>query len=182
MCACLCVCTRECVHVCVLVCACLCVCACACMSLFVRASVRTCACVCACACPHGRLCRRVCTCVCAHTCACVLGGDVLTLVLPQLMTETLVLIQGRSKGLFGIIILNILSTFFVEISPGGKLNVRNNPKQSYFASLLRAWPLPPMIPSFPGVLPGEMFLVAVPLTALGGCHSSPTVPAVLSGT
>lgn len=178
MCACLCVCTRECVHVCVLVCACLCVCACVCMSLFVRASVRACACVCV----RVPAWTSLQACVCAHTCACVLGGDVLTLVLPQLMTETLVLIQGRSKGLFGIIILNILSTFFVEISPGGKLKVRNNPKQSYFASLLRAWPLPPMIPSFPGVLPGEMFLVAVPLTALGGCHCSPTVPAVLSGT
>lgn len=154
--------------------------------------LRMCVHVSVCTCERARLCMCLCVrvpawtslqaCVCAHTCACVLGGDVLTLVLPQLMTETLVLIQGRSKGLFGIIILNILSTFFVEISPGGKLKVRNNPKQSYFASLLRAWPLPPMIPSFPGVLPGEMFLVAVPLAALGGCHSSPTVPTVLSGT
>jgi len=56
-----------------------------------------------------------------HTCA-VLGGSVVTSVLPQLMTESLVLIQGRNKELFKIIILSTLS-IFVKISPESKLKL-----------------------------------------------------------
>ena len=39
---------------------------------------------------------------CVCVCVCVLGGNVVASVLPQLMTETLVLIQGRNKELFKI--------------------------------------------------------------------------------
>lgn len=56
-----------------------------------------------------------------HTCV-VLGGSVVTSVLPQLMTESLVLIQGRNKELFKIIILSTLS-IFVKISPESKLKL-----------------------------------------------------------
>lgn len=56
-----------------------------------------------------------------HTCG-VLGGSVVTSVLPQLMTESLVLIQGRNKELFKIIILSTLS-IFVKISPESKLKL-----------------------------------------------------------
>ena len=77
--------------------------------------------------------------MCAHTrafvCAlvCVLGGSVVASVLPQLMTETLVLIQGRNKELFKIIILNTLFIFSVETGPGSKVKLGDCPKQSYFA-------------------------------------------------
>lgn len=45
-----------------------------------------------------------------------------TSVLPQLMTESLALIQGRDKELFKIIILSTLF-IFVKISPGSKLKL-----------------------------------------------------------
>lgn len=54
-------------------------------------------------------------------------------VLPQLMTETLVLIQRRNKELFKIIILNTLFIFSVETGPGSKVKLGDCPKQSYLA-------------------------------------------------
>lgn len=49
--------------------------------------------------------------------------SVVTPLLPQLMTETLVLIQGINKELFEIIIMGTLFIFSVEISPGSKLKL-----------------------------------------------------------
>lgn len=66
--------------------------------------------------------REVCVCVGSFAHVCVLGRSVVTSVLPQLMTESLDLIQGRNKELFTIIILSTLF-IFVKISPGSKLKL-----------------------------------------------------------
>ena len=66
--------------------------------------------------------RSVCLYMFICTLVCVLGGSVVTSVLPQLITESLVLIQGRNKELFKIIILSTLF-IFVKISPGSKLKL-----------------------------------------------------------
>lgn len=61
--------------------------------------------------------------VCARLRTRVLRKSMFAPVLPQLMTETLVLIQGRNKELFKIIIMDTLFIFSVEISPGSKLKL-----------------------------------------------------------
>lgn len=76
--------------------------------------------------------RLLCVCVRVRACAHVMWKGMVAPVLPQLMTETLVLIQGRNKELFKIIIMDTLFIFSVEISPGSKLKLQEYPKRNYF--------------------------------------------------
>lgn len=84
---------------------------------------------------HG-VCLSVCVrtreCVCMCTRACVQRKHNCSRT-SSTYDWTLVLIQGRKKALFRIIILNA-SFIFVEISPRSKLKWQDYPKQNYFAS------------------------------------------------
>ena len=76
--------------------------------------------------------REVCFCVCSFAHLCVCWEEAWSLQYFLNSNESLVLIQGRNKELFKIIILSTLF-IFVKISPGSKLKLWGCPRQSYFA-------------------------------------------------